>query len=124
MVAAFSTPHLLYIFPKESMSSLRARWSDWVERDAVVRTLKDQSQDAPGVYYELLLSQVILRPALIGTVAIAEPRIQLAPDGGEPLILPFLPWPNPMMAAALIEDGDPDTLWVMPRVVGAEDFMT
>jgi hypothetical protein len=122
MVAALSTPHLLYIFPAESMASLNERWLDWVQRQATVRTRKDQSQDTPGVHYELLLSQVILRPALIGTVVIAEPRIQVPPDGGEPLILPFLPWPNPMMAGATVQDGDPDTLWVMPRTVTAADF--
>jgi hypothetical protein len=122
LAAALSTTHLLYIFPHESMSSLNARWLDWVERDATVRTRKDQSQDAPGVLYELLLSQVLLRPALIGTVVIAEPRVQIPNEGGEPIILPFLPWPQPLMAAAVFQDGDPDTVWVIPRAVVAEDF--
>lgn len=123
MVAALSTPHLVYVFPGESMTALNKRWQDWVARDATVVTRKDQSLDAPGIQYEMLLSQVILRPAVIGAVVIAEPRLQIPEGGGEPLILPFLPWPQPMMATASFREGDPDTVWVMPRLISAEDFM-
>lgn len=122
MAAALSTPHLVYVFPQESMATLNKRWRDWVARDATVVTRKDQSQDTPGVHYEMLLSQVLLRPAVIGAVVIAEPRVQMPDDGGEPVILPFLPWPQPMMAAARFLDGDPDTLWVMPRLLTPDDF--
>lgn len=122
MAAALSTPHLLYQFPQESITSLTNRWREWVERDASVCTRKDQSQDAPGVQYELLLSRVILRLAVIGTVVIAEPRLQTPGEGGEPMLLPFLPWPQPLIAAASFQDGDPDTIWVMPRLLTPEDF--
>lgn len=122
MVAALSTPHLVYVFPQETMTSLDQRWHDWVTRDATVRTRKDQSQDAPGVLYEMLLSQVILRPAAIGAVVIAEPRVQVPEGSGEPQLLPFLPWPQPMMAAARFHDGDPDTVWVLPRLLTPDDF--
>ncbi len=122
MVAALSTPHLVYVFPCESMTSRDERWHEWVARDATVRTRKDQSQDAPGILYEMLLSQVIPRPAAIGTVVIAEPRVQLPDDGGELQLLPFLPWPQPMMAAASFRDGDPDTVWVLPRLLTPDDF--
>jgi len=122
MAAALSTPHLVYVFPHESMTTLNTRWREWVERDATVRTRKDQAQDTSGINYEMLLSQVILRPAVIGAVVIAEPRLQMPEDGGEPLLLPFLPWPQPMMAGANFQDGDPDTIWVMPRLITAEDL--
>jgi hypothetical protein len=122
MAAALSTPQLVYVFPRETMITLNKRWHEWVERDATVRTRKDQSQDTPGIQYEMLLSEVILRPAVIGTVVIAEPRLQTPDDGGELLLLPFLPWPQPMMATASFRDGDLDTIWVMPRLILPEDF--
>ncbi len=122
MAAALSTPHLVYVFPHESMTTLTKRWRDWVARDATVLTRKDQSQDTPGIHYEMLLSQVILRPAAIGAVVIAEPRLQMPDGGGELMLLPFLPWPQPMMAAASFQDSDPDIVWLMPRLLTPDDF--
>ena len=63
-------------------------------RDATVITRKDQSQDAPGVFFELLRTHLLLRPALTAAVAIAEPLLDRTQSAGTKLIFyPFLPWP-------------------------------
>ena len=92
-------------------------------RDATVTTRKDQSQDAPGVFFELLRTHLLLRPALTAAVAIAEPRLDRTQSAGTKLIFyPFLPWPWPNVIGAYFVGGDPDTLWLMPRELTVEDF--
>src|SRR6478735_6114115 len=84
--AVISTPNLLFYFPGESIASLTGRWTDWVARDATVTTRKDQSQDAPGVFFELLRTHLLLRPALTAAVAIAEPRLDRTQSAATKLI--------------------------------------
>ena len=84
--AVISTPNLLFYFPGESIASLTGRWTDWVARDATVITRKDQSQDAPGVFFELLRTHLLMRPALTAAVAIAEPRLDWTQSAGTKLI--------------------------------------
>ena len=93
-------------------------------RDATVITRKDQSQDAPGVFFELLRTHLLLRPVLTAAVAIAEPRLDRTQSAGTKLIFfyPFLPWPWPNVIGAYFVGGDPDTLWLMPRELTVEDF--
>ena len=118
--ASLSTPQLLFYFPRESVTSLSDRWKDWVARDATVATRKDQSQDTPGVFFELLRTHILLRPA---AVSIAEPRLDRTQSAGDMLIFyPFLPWPWPSALGAHLIDGDPDTLWLMPRALTVDDF--
>lgn len=38
----------------------------------------------------------------------------------ELVFFPFLPWPQ--MVGAHVVDGDPDTLWLMPRSSTVDDF--
>jgi hypothetical protein len=33
-----------------------------------------------------------------------------------------LPWPWPNVIGAHLVDGDPDTLWLMPRALTVDDF--
>jgi len=121
--AVISTPNLLFYCPGESIASLTGRWTDWVARDATVTTRKDQSQDAPGPFFELLRTHLLLRPALTAAVAIAEPRLDRTQSAGTKLIFyPFLPWPWPNVIGAHFVGGDPDTLWLMPRELTVEDF--
>jgi hypothetical protein len=121
--AVISTPNLLFYFPGESIASLTTRWDDWVARDATVTTRKDQSQDAPGIHFELLRTHLLLRPALTAAVAIAEPHLDRTQSADTKLIFyPFLPWPWPNVIGAHFIDGDPDTLWLMPRALTVDDF--
>jgi hypothetical protein len=121
--AALSTSSLLFYFPRESVASLEDRWKGWVVRDATVCTRKDQSQDAPGVLFELLRTHIQLRPALIEAVAFAEPHLDRTRSAGATLIFyPFLPWPWPNAIGAHLAAGDPDTLWLMPRALTVDDF--
>lgn len=121
--AAIATPQLFFYFPEESIASLTGRWQDWVERGATVTTRKDQSQDAPGTNFELLRTHILLRPVVTAAVAIAEPRLDRTQSAGEKLIFyPFLPWPWPNGIGAHLVDGDPDTLWLMPRSLTVDDF--
>jgi hypothetical protein len=121
--AVISTPNLLFYFPCESIPSLTTRWNDWVARDATVTTRKDQAQDAPGIHFELLRTHLLLRPALTAAVAIAEPHLDRTHSVGDKLIFfPFLPWPWPNVIGAHFVDGDPDTLWLMPRALTVDDF--
>ncbi|MDZ4267121.1 MAG: hypothetical protein U1D00_15745 [Mycobacterium sp.] len=121
--AALSTPELLFYFPAESIASLTRRWQDWVSRGATVATRKDQAQDSPGTRFELLRTHILLRPVMTAAVAIAEPRLDRANSVEDKLVFfPFLPWPWPQMVGAHLLDGDPDTLWLMPRSLTVDDF--
>ncbi|ANE83391.1 hypothetical protein A7U43_28115 (plasmid) [Mycobacterium adipatum] len=121
--AALSTPELLFYFPAESIASLTRRWQDWVSRGATVATRKDQAQDCPGTRFELLRTHILLRPVMTAAVAIAEPRLDRANSVEDKLVFfPFLPWPWPQMVGAHLIDGDPDTLWLMPRSLTVDDF--
>lgn len=121
--AALSTPELLFYFPAESIASLTRRWQDWVSRGATVATRKDQAQDSPGTRFELLRTHILLRPVMTAAVAIAEPRLDHANSVEDKLVFfPFLPWPWPQMVGAHLIDGDPDTLWLMPRSLTVDDF--
>ena len=121
--AALSTPELLFYFPAESITSLTGRWQDWVARGATVATRKDQAQDSPGTRFELLRTHILLRPVMTAAVAIAEPRLDRANSVDDKLVFfPFLPWPWPQMVGAHLVDGDPDTLWLMPRSLTVDDF--
>lgn len=121
--AALSTPELLFYFPAESIASLTRRWQDWVSRGATVATRKDQAQDSPGTRFELLRTHILLRPVMTAAVAIAEPRLDRANSVEDKLVFfPFLPWPWPQMVGAHLIDGDPDTLWLMPRSLTVDDF--
>ena len=121
--AALSTPELLFYFPAESIASLTRRWQDWVSRGATVATRKDQAQDCPGTRFELLRTHILLRPVMTAAVAIAEPRLDRANSVEDKLVFfPFLPWPWPQMVGAHLIDGDPDTLWLMPRSLTFDDF--
>ena len=121
--AALSTPELLFYFPAESIASLSRRWQDWVSRGATVATRKDQAQDCPGTRFELLRTHILLRPVMTAAVAIAEPRLDRANSVEDKLVFfPFLPWPWPQMVGAHLIDGDPDTLWLMPRSLTVDDF--
>lgn len=121
--AALSTPELLFYFPAESITSLTRRWQDWVARGTTVATRKDQAQDSPGTRFELLRTHILLRPVMTAAVAIAEPRLDRANSVDDKLVFfPFLPWPWPQMVGAHLVDGDPDTLWLMPRSLTVDDF--
>lgn len=72
---ALSTPNLLFYFPSESINTLTQRWNDWVDRDATVSTRKDQSEDTPGVLFEMLRTRVLLRPALTPVVSGKSPGV-------------------------------------------------
>ena len=121
--AALSTPELLFYVPAESIASLTRRWQDWVSRGATVATRKDQAQDCPGTRFELLRTHILLRPVMTAAVAIAEPRLDRANSVEDKLVFfPFLPWPWPQMVGAHLIDGDPDTLWLMPRSLTVDDF--
>ena len=121
--AALSTPELLFYFPAESIASVTRRWQDWVSRGATVATRKDQAQDCPGTRFELLRTHILLRPVMTAAVAIAEPRLDRANSVEDKLVFfPFLPWPWPQMVGAHLIDGDPDTLWLMPRSLTVDDF--
>ena len=121
--AALSTPELLFYFPAESIASLTRRWQDWVSRGATVATRKDQAQDCPGTRFELLRTHILLRPVMTAAVAIAEPRLDRANSVEDKLVFfPLLPWPWPQMVGAHLIDGDPDTLWLMPRSLTVDDF--
>ena len=121
--AALSTPELLFYFPAESIASLTRRWQDWVSRGATVATRKDQAQDCPGTRFELLRTHILLRPVMTAAVAIAEPRLDRANSVEDKLVFfPILPWPWPQMVGAHLIDGDPDTLWLMPRSLTVDDF--
>lgn len=99
--AALSTPDLLFYFPGESISSL----------NATVVTRKDQSQDTPGVNFELLRTHILMRPAVTAAVAIAEPRLERIRSVGNKLVFyPFLPWPWPRVFGAQFFPGDSDTI--------------
>lgn len=99
------------------------RWQDWVSRGATVTTRKDQAQDSPGTRFELLRTHISLRPVMTAAVAIAEPRLDRASSSEDKLVFfPFLPWPWPQMVGAHLIDGDPDTLWLMPRSLTVDDF--
>ena len=120
---ALSTPNLLFYFPSESIDTLTQRWNDWVDRDATVSTRKDQSEDTPGVLFEMLRTRVLLRPALTPVVSIAEPRISREHSAGNQIICyPFLPWPWPNAALGYFRDDDPDVIWVVPRELTVDDF--
>ncbi len=121
--AVLSTPFLLFYMPEETIASLTERWEDWVARDATVVTRKDQGQDTSGVLFELLRTRIMLRPALTEAVAIAEPRLDRTQSAGTSLIFyPFLPWPWPNASLGYLVDGDPDTLWLVPRELTVDDF--
>ncbi|OFJ51408.1 hypothetical protein BEL07_22820 [Mycolicibacterium grossiae] len=121
--AVLSTPYLLFYMPEETIASLTERWTVWVARDATVVTRKDQGQDTSGVLFELLRTRIMLRPALTEAVAIAEPRLNREQSAGTSLIFyPFLPWPWPNAVMAYLVDGDPDTLWLVPRELTVDDF--
>src|SRR5262245_11104078 len=123
-VAAISLPHIIFMFPGVSTALLHQRWDDWVARDATVTTRKDQSEDTAGVSFELLRTRILLRPNHTPLVAIAEPRLE--PVQSEPdklLFKPFNPWmPLPVIVGARFVDGDPDTIWLIPRALTADEF--
>ena len=74
------------------------------------------------MFFELLRTHLLLRPALTAAVAIAEPRLDRTQSAGAKLIFyPFLPWPWPNVIGAHFVDGDPDTLWLMPRELIVEE---
>jgi hypothetical protein len=61
-------------------------------------------------------THLLLRPALTAAVAIAESLLDRTQSAGTKLIFyPFLPWPWPNVIGAQFVEGDPDTLWLMPR---------
>lgn len=124
MPGAISTPHILFYFRDETMKSVSDRWDEWVRRDATVVTRKDQSEDTAGVQYELLRSRIIVRPALIDTVVIAEPVLNREQSTGHTLMFyPFTPWKLPTIWFATIHgDDDPDTIWLAPRNFTAEEL--
>lgn len=123
MPALISTPQLLFYFPDESTASLTGRWEDWVSRDATVVTRKDQSEDSPGIMFELLRTTIRLRPALTSLVAIAEPRLhrEKTAAAGALMFYPCLPWPFPQLLCVRVRES-PDVLWAIPRELTVDDF--
>jgi hypothetical protein len=123
-VAAISLPSIIFMFPGASIAMLHQRWDDWVARDATVTTRKDQAEDTAGVSFELLRTRIVLRPALTPLVAIAEPRLEPVQSVPDKLIFkPFNPWlPLPVFVGARFADGDPDTIWLIPRDLTVDDF--
>lgn len=121
--AAITVARASFYFREETAASLERRWNDWVDRDATVRTRKDQSQDSAGVAFELLRSKFLLRPAHTEFVVLAELHLHnVAPDGSLNF-KPFVPWaPLPTIVGARFIDGDPDTIWLIPRNLTEEDF--
>lgn len=93
----------------------------WCATHATVVTRKDQSQDAPGVNFELLRTHILLRPAVTAAVAFAEPRLERAQSVGNKLVF-YPPWPWPRVFGAQFVAGDFDTIWVIPRELSVDDF--
>ncbi|MCH9736846.1 MAG: hypothetical protein K0U78_20220 [Actinomycetia bacterium] len=123
-VGTIALPDIVFCFPNESMAQLQRRWTDWVDRDATVTTCKDQAEDTAGVSMELLRTRMILRPTHTPLVIIAEPQLESAgPQPGQLLFKPFLPWnPLPVCIGARLAESDPDTIWLIPRMLTVADF--
>lgn len=121
--AAITVTHASFYFRDETVATIERRWTDWVNRDITVATRKDQSADTPGVSFELLYSRFLLRPAHTPFVVISELHLQNETPEGLLNFKPFAPWaPVPMIIGARFVDGDPDTIWLIPRLLTAEDF--
>jgi hypothetical protein len=123
-VAAISLPDIIFMFPGASIAMLNQRWDDWVARNSIVTTRKDQAEDTASVSFELLRTRMVLRPAFTPLVAIAEPRLEPVQSvPGKLLFKPFNPWlPLPVFVDARLADIDPDMIWLIPRDLTVEDF--
>lgn len=122
MPAFLTLRNVAFYFRDETIQTVETRWRDWIDRRAIVAVKKDQSQDSPGVTFELLRNRLLINPSVTPEVCIAEPVIIQWHVGNQPEFQPMAPWPVPVFVGAYLTQGDPDVIWGIPRVLTAEDF--